>query len=115
MFSERVRVRLQHVVEYADRALSYVDGLSFDEFRADLRTVHAVERCVANITEAVIQVGEDDIHRLLPDVPFRLIRGMGNRLRHEYKGVDARAVYDTVGDELPLLREAALAALAGNP
>ena len=73
--------------------------------------MHAVERCIANITEAIIQIGEDEAGRILPAVPFHLIRGMGNRLRHEYKGVDVRAVYDTVRDELQALRDAAAAAL----
>lgn len=85
--------------------------LSLAEFRADHRTLHAVERCVACITEAVIQIGEEAAGRALPDVPFRLVRGMRNRLRHEYKGIDARAVYETVHGELPALRAAAAQAL----
>jgi uncharacterized protein with HEPN domain len=113
MYSEHVRTRLQDVVEYSDRAASYLGEMSLAEFRADHRTLHAVERCVACITEAVIQIGEDEAGRIWPHVPFRLVRGMGNRLRHEYKGIDARAVYETVHGELPALRADAAQAL-GN-
>lgn len=112
MYSERVRTRLQDIVDYSDRAAAYLGDLTLDQFRADQRTLHAVERCVSCITEAMIQIGEEEAKRLLPNVPFQLVRGMGNRLRHEYKGIDTRAVYATVREELPPLREAALAALA---
>jgi uncharacterized protein with HEPN domain len=112
VFSDHVRTRLGHVVEYGTRISSYTEGLDFAAFRADELRVLAVERCLQNIAEAVIQIGEEEVERIMPGIPFKLIRGMGNRLRHEYKGIDALAVYDTVHDELPELIEAAAAALA---
>ena len=112
MFSDHVRTRLGHVVEYSARINAYTEGMDFGAFRADELRVLAVERCLQNITEAVIQIGENEVERVMPGIPFKLIRGMGNRLRHEYKGVDARAVYDTVHAELPELTQAAVAALA---
>ena len=114
MYSKHVKSRLLDIVEYSDRAGSYLADMSLAEFRADHRTLHAVERCVACVTEAVIQIGEAEAGRLLPNIPFKLVRGMGNRLRHEYKGIDARAVYVTVREELPPLRASAAAALESS-
>jgi hypothetical protein len=38
------RVRVNDIIDAAERAVRYTDGLTFDEFRADARTVGAVAR-----------------------------------------------------------------------
>lgn len=103
MFSERALVRLRDILENIEAIDTYADTMTLDAFLSDRRTVDAVERCLQRITEAVIQIGENEMRRIGPEIPFELIRGMGNRLRHEYRGIDARQVYVTVRDELPPL------------
>jgi uncharacterized protein with HEPN domain len=44
---------------------------------------------------------------MVPDVPWRDIRDMGNFLRHEYDRVDLAVVWRTVTDDLPPLKDAA--------
>lgn len=111
MFSERTRQRLADIVENCDRITSYTSGYSLDRFQQDSRTVDAVERCFSRITEAIIQLGEVETELTGLGVVWTEIRGLGNRLRHEYRRIDPRFIFDSVQDDIPPLRDAAFRAL----
>lgn len=111
MFSDRVRVRLQDIIDNADWVDEYLDGFDVARFMADRRTRDAVERCLERIAEAVSQIGAETIAELDLPAPFSEVRGLGNRLRHEYRRIDRRVIYDTARCDLPPLREAARRAL----
>lgn len=111
MFSERMQFRLRDILDNIDAIESYAGAMPLAQFQEDRRTIDAVERCLQRITEAVIQIGETEMRAILPDIPFASIRGMGNKLRHEYHRIDARQIYITIYDELPPLRDAVRRAL----
>jgi uncharacterized protein with HEPN domain len=86
-------------------------------FRADLKTVAAVERKLQVISEAATRLG-DQAEVLCPGLPWRNIRGIGNWLRHQYDRVDTDAIWRTVVDDLPPLQSAitsALSSLSAKP
>lgn len=72
MLTERQRLRLEHIIENAERIEGYVAGLGYQDFAADQKTVDAVERCLARITEAAIRVGEEGMAEVAPDVPAHI-------------------------------------------
>jgi len=112
MFSERTRLFLADIVDDADRIVAFVAGLDAGALGADERTLLAVERLFQRVTEAVIQIGDEDMALIGPDLPVRNIRGLGNRLRHDYRNIDPELLLRITRDELPLLRTAAERALS---
>lgn len=62
------------------------------KFRADAKTIAAVERKLQVISEAAIRLG-DQAELLCPGLPWRDIRGIGNWLRHQYDHVDVDSVW----------------------
>jgi uncharacterized protein with HEPN domain len=63
----------------------------------------AVEACLYNIQiigEAVSHLPED-VKEKETHVPWVLIKGMRNRLIHEYFGTDLPLVWDTIKNDLP--------------
>ncbi len=104
--------RLQEIVKHIDLANQIIDGRDLDALQTDDRAVLALERCVHIVTEAVIQIGEARMRYIAPDQPWRAIRSMGNKLRHEYWGVDLAVLYDTVHADFPSLYCACAQALA---
>jgi uncharacterized protein with HEPN domain len=94
--------------------VQFVRDMDLETFREDPKTVAAVERKLLLISEAAVRPGED-AERLCPGLPWRNIRGIGNWLRHRYDRVDVETVWNTVIDDLPLLRSRVLLALTPPP
>lgn len=111
MCSERARARLQDVIENADWISDDLAGVDLARFLIDRTRADAVERCLQRITEAIIQLGDVQAADIGLDVPWADIRNLGNRLRHEYRRIDRRIIYDIATRDVPALRAAAQRAL----
>ena len=111
MFSEREHSRLRDVIDYADCIADYLTGIDLSRFMSDKMRVHAVERCLQCITEAVIQLGEGRSDEAGLSLPWQEVRGLGNRLRHEYRYIDWRVILEIATMDVPALRDAAVRAL----
>jgi uncharacterized protein with HEPN domain len=81
----------------------YCAGLSFDAFSADYMRVEACLYNIQILGEVVSKLPED-LRRSAPQIPWVLIKGMRNRLIHEYFGTDLQLVLNVISVELPSLR-----------
>jgi len=107
MSDHRLPDYLEHIRQAAADACSFIDGLSKEDFLADKRTQNAVVMSLVVIGEAATKVmdrypGFADRH---PDVPWRSMRGMRNRIAHGYFEINLDVVWDTVQTALPELLE----------
>jgi len=88
------------IIEYAERILSYCEGLDYDGFMAHGITVEA---CVFNL----IQIGEsvrlfnDEFLAKHGNIPWQQIRSLRNRIVHNYDNVDTLMIWDIIKDDLP--------------
>jgi uncharacterized protein with HEPN domain len=98
------RVRLLHMIEASDNAMSFVAGRSRPDIDQDRKTLFAVIRCVEIIGEAAGRISEAT-RAAAPDIPWSAIVGMRNRLVHAYFDVDVDVVWKTVTVELPALKQ----------
>ena len=83
-------------------AVSFTKGLSYDEFARDRRSQFAILKAVEIVGEAASRLSADTKERH-PDIPWREIVGMRNRLVHDYFDIDLRLVWETVDSDLPVL------------
>ena len=87
-----------------DTINQFVEGMTIEEFRLDLKTCSAVERQLLIISEALTQLLalEDDLPERqrfaarFPTVDIYAIRGLGNRLRHDYTRVNVDTIWGSV-------------------
>ncbi|MBI2854960.1 MAG: DUF86 domain-containing protein [Chloroflexi bacterium] len=109
------RIRLEDILEAINRVTTYTEGMSYQQFCRDTKTVDAVVRNLEIIGEAARYVGPD-LEEKHPEVPWDRMRGMRNILAHEYFGVDLSILWQTVQHDLPPLVPLLRAVLeAGNP
>ena len=110
------RVRIEDILEALDNIEDYVVGLEYATFRADRKTVDAVERNLEIIGEATANL-PDEILARWPEVPWHYMRGLRNLLIHEYFGVDVGILWQTIQEDLPplepLLRKVLASSNAG--
>ena len=83
---------------------SFTVHLSFEEFSANFMISHACLYNIQVIGEAVTKLPAD-IKNNEPQIPWKLITGMRNRLIHEYFGTDLPLVWNVINNELPLLKK----------
>ena len=103
-------VRFEDILENVARIEQYTSGMDAAAFASDIKTSDAVERCLARISEAAVKLG-DEAESLCPDVSWRDIRGLGNRLRHEYTAVDTQRIWLMAEKDVQPLKDACRAAL----
>lgn len=76
--------------------------MDYETFSRDNKTVYAVIRAVEVIGEAAANV-PDEIRSKYPSLPWRDIRGMRNKLVHQYFGVNMEVVWQTIQEDLPMI------------
>lgn len=80
----------------------------------DMKARSAIERQLLIISEAAVRLNKLDptaAGRLMPNVDWPGIRGIGNFIRHTYDNLDTSILVDVVRNRLPELREACERAL----
>src|ERR1043166_6156486 len=73
--------------------------LRISEAAKKLGALAATQHCLLRISEAAKKLGAL-AKELAPDQPWADIRGIGNRLRHEYDKIDRDEIWRTVTDDL---------------
>ena len=96
-------VYLRHIDEAISRILAFTSA-GESAFREDLKTQDAVVRNLQVIGEAAkkVSAGTRAAH---PDVPWKSMAGMRDRIVHDYFGVSIEIVWDVVKNHLPLLQK----------
>ena len=97
-------IRLRHIIAEAEEACAFAENMSFNEFMGDRKTAKAIIRSVEVIGEASSKI-TDELREKYPDIPWKQIIGMRNRLIHVYFDIDFRTVWQTVNENLPPLIE----------
>jgi len=81
---------------------AFTDGVTLDRFLRDELMQHGIMRLIEILGEAARHVS-DDFKAEHPEIPWRQIIGMRNRMVHEYFRVIPAKVWDVVEQEIPSL------------
>ena len=97
------REYLRHILAESDYFMGRCRGLSPEAFEADETLRRAFVRSLEVIGEAAKKLPEEFRTRY-PQVEWRAMTGMRDRLIHAYFGVDHHLVWDVVTHKIPELR-----------
>ncbi len=95
---------LEHIRDSITRIGKYTSGMDEPAFLTNELVQDAVIRQLQIIGEAAKKLS-DGTRAAYPDVQWKDITGMRDKLIHDYFGVDLAAVWDTLVNDLPLLKE----------
>ena len=97
------------IEECINEVIEEVNGIEYVEFAADKKLIGYVERQLEKIGEAITQIQKLDKNILLQSYNeisyWENIKGMRNRLIHEYWGTSIEMVYEVSLYELEELLE----------
>jgi uncharacterized protein with HEPN domain len=96
-------LRLRDLLAAIDAVGDFVQGHDFDSYSADTKTRWSVERAIEIVSEASRHI-PTEMTEPYPHIPWRDVRAVGNRLRHEYFRVDEAVTWNIATRSLPELR-----------
>jgi uncharacterized protein with HEPN domain len=108
------RVRVIDMIEAAETAAQFIIGRSRDDLDRDRMLLFAVVRAIEIIGEAASEVSPET-RAATPQVPWRDIVSMRNRLIHGYSTIDPEVVWRTVTEDIPAVVPLLRALIAMNP
>ncbi len=96
---------LRDIRDAVTKALTFVEGMDLSAFRKDERTQFAVVRALEVVGEATKKI-PSRVRKQYPALPWPRMAGMRDKLIHDYFGVSVDVVWQTVQEDLPLLKTA---------
>lgn len=95
---------LRHILDESEYLLSQQEGLGKEQFLRDATLKRAFARSIEIIGEASKKVPLD-FRNQHPEIEWKVIAGMRDRLVHDYFGVDYEIEWDVVQNKVPELLE----------
>jgi uncharacterized protein with HEPN domain len=104
---------LQDILDSVNAIFEFTNGLDAEKFSLNRLVYSATIREFEIIGEATIHLSEATLSKY-NKVPWRDLKDFRNLLIHEYFGVDSQIVWNTIQNDLPLLRESVKEMIKNN-
>ena len=99
---EKDRILLRKIVVHIQEILLYIKDMDFETFLADKKTINASAFLIGQIGELANQIS-DETQNNHSGIPWKNIKGMRNRIIHDYENVDFTVLWGTITESLPEL------------
>jgi uncharacterized protein with HEPN domain len=95
---------LHDILDAVSDIEDFVEGIGFEQFEKDRKTLNAVVRSIEIIGEASKNVPAS-LREKYGEFPWKKMTGMRDKVIHAYFGVDTKTLWNTVKDDLPPLKQ----------
>ena len=102
--NDKSLIAMGKIKKYAQDALLYTKNMDFDAFIADGKTISATAFVLGQIGELVNKVNEET-QTAASNINWRGMRGLRNRITHDYENIDMKMLWDIVKTFIPELIE----------
>jgi len=91
------------ITNYADSILRYTNGVSYAEFKNNSMMLEA---CVFNLSQIGELVNKLDVEYMTrySEIPWFKMRGLRNRIVHDYEGVNLKLIWEIIDIDIETLR-----------
>jgi len=94
---------LEHILQECEFLIEKSKTIALEDFIGDPVLMRAFTRSLEIIGEAVKNL-PDEFREKYPEIPWKEIAGMRDKLIHEYFGVNYKIVWKTIQQEIPRLK-----------
>jgi len=94
---------IEDIIEAMNASMEFVSDMSYDDFVEDTKTIYATIRALEVIGEAVKNI-PDDVKKEYPEIPWKKIAGMRDKVIHEYFGVKLERVWEAIRKDILYLK-----------
>lgn len=101
--TRNITLYIKDILDNMNKAMAFIEGMSYRKFIRDDKTSYAVVRCVEIIGEAAKNVPYD-IRRKYPTIPWQKMAGMRDKVAHFYFGIEFKKVWLVVKKDIPVLK-----------
>lgn len=95
-------VYIGHMIDNANKAISFIARLNRSDFDQDEQLRLAVTHLLQIVGEAARRVSVE-FREAHPEIPWKAIVGMRSKVVHDYFSVDDDVIWDTIKNDLPAL------------
>ncbi|CAO5042642.1 DUF86 domain-containing protein [Microcystis aeruginosa] len=103
MTQREFRDFLQDILEAICQLEKMTQALSFEEFSTKIEIFLSAVKLIEIIGEAVKNI-PDEVRVNYPNIPWKNIAGMRDKLVHEYWAIDEKVVWKVIQNNLPQLK-----------
>ncbi len=96
------REYIKDILQECEFVRKYTQGIEYEDFLESDLLRHAVVRALEVIGEAVKNLPNELLEKY-PQIEWKRVKGMRDRLAHAYFGVDYELLWKVVKEELPIL------------
>lgn len=93
-------VILKKILSYINDVEQYITNYNIELFFKDKKTMAACAFAVSQIGELAKEISEDTQERY-DYIPWRSIKGMRNKIVHDYENIDLVVLWRTIDESLP--------------
>lgn len=99
----RTALYIKDILESIGLIEQFVEGMELEDLKNDVKTSDAVIKRFENIGEATKHVPEE-IKARYPDIPWKEMAGMRDKLVHFYFGVKHELVWSAIKNRIPSIK-----------
>jgi len=104
MKNKDYRDYFQDILDSINEIDDFVKGMTFTDFTKDKKTINAVVRSIEVIGEAAKNI-PPAVRIKYPDIPWKKMSGMRDKLIHEYFGIDLEIIWQTTKTDIPVMKQ----------
>lgn len=95
---------IQKITNYIDSIIKYTNNVDYVEFK---NNTMMVEACIFNLSQIGELVNKLDKEFTLQysDIPWFKMRGLRNRIVHDYEGVNLNLIWQIIDSDIKILKE----------
>ena len=94
---------LEIMLEYCNRTITYIDGVTFEQFVNSKEKQDSISHTLYRLAEAAVQI-DGEFKNNFPEINWKDIHGLRVLLAHIYHNVDFSILHSISIDKMPSLK-----------